>query len=459
MVAVGGLRTRRWTIEFAENPDSKLAIQGSDDRTSMPMLVTLLERYNMQYGCWTIATKERQPKSSTWSLDQHGKMEFWWRRFFNELYTSTNTNATLTTRNTMSWALHPVRQLRTQREDTDVMKKPKEDRWLELLNRVRFTTTKTDDKPRDKLARARWRRAMFIIKRMQAANLLLTPVGGGKLRHPSIRLLTKDMDTGYWLELIDPAHRYGSNLKYYHSVWKDSDTKQNFFYWLDFGEGKNLEIPECSREQLNREKIVYLNAEQRKHYLTSFKNGRIVWKLTGQPVTTDNKNKEEIREDYPIITDYLDETSSSGYHVQGKATIPRVKKCLHLNVVALIEKALRKSPIQKNAWMFVTDSQFNLYVGAKEAGKFQHTSFLAGGRVTCAGLIQIKEGILMSLAPLSGHYKCSSKHFELFVNKLEERGVNTTHVKIDWSLRLLKGLEMMKRWKNKKREKMKGKTK
>ena len=38
-------------------------------------------------------------------------------------------------------------------------------------------------------------------------------------------------------------------------------------------------------------------------------------------------------------------------------------------------------------------------------GNFQHSSFLAGGLVTSAGLISVKDGLIHTLSPLSGHYR------------------------------------------------------
>ena len=64
----------------------------------------------------------------------------------------------------------------------------------------------------------------------------------------------KMMDLQYFLEMVDHKHRYGSNLRKYHNYWKTQDTSQNFFYWLDEGEGKDFEHPVRSRERLEKEK-------------------------------------------------------------------------------------------------------------------------------------------------------------------------------------------------------------
>lgn len=48
----------------------------------------------------------------------------------------------------------------------------------------------------------------------------------------------KMMGLDYFLEMVDSKHRYGSHLRAYHGVWMRSDTNENFFHWLDHGEGK-----------------------------------------------------------------------------------------------------------------------------------------------------------------------------------------------------------------------------
>ena len=66
-----------------------------------------------------------------------------------------------------------------------------------------------------------------------------------------------------------------------------------------------------------------------------------------------------------------------------------------------------RRPKGPKTWIFVVDANANLYVGLKDVGRFQHSSFLFGARVMAAGLIKVKQGRLTSLVPLSGHYKCT----------------------------------------------------
>ncbi|KAI3407421.1 uncharacterized protein J3R85_020991 [Psidium guajava] len=54
----------------------------------------------------------------------------------------------------------------------------------------------------------------------------------------------------HWLEAIDLRHRYGHNLHLYHDVWVKSDSTQPFFYWLDVGRGKDINLEKCSRSRI-----------------------------------------------------------------------------------------------------------------------------------------------------------------------------------------------------------------
>lgn len=42
---------------------------------------------------------------------------------------------------------------------------------------------------------------------------------------------SKRLEEQHWLEMIDTKHRYGANLKWYHRIWHESGTEENFFRW------------------------------------------------------------------------------------------------------------------------------------------------------------------------------------------------------------------------------------
>ena len=45
-------------------------------------------------------------------------------------------------------------------------------------------------------------------------------------------------------------------------------------------------------------------------------------------------------------------------------------------------------------WIFVLSTFKTLYVGLKNKGTFQHSSFLAGGAILCAGRLEVEDGIV-----------------------------------------------------------------
>jgi predicted transcriptional regulator len=49
---------------------------------------------------------------------------------------------------------------------------------------------------------------------------------------------------------------------------------------------------------------------------------------------------------------------------------------------------------EKSKWIFVLSTTRALYVGKKQKGKFQHSSFLAGGATTAAGRLVAHQGVL-----------------------------------------------------------------
>lgn len=105
----------------------------------------------------------------------------------------------------------------------------------------------------------------------------------------------KVMDLQYFLEMVDVSHRHGSNLRAYHNEWKKADTTENFFYWLDKGEGKHVDLPTVSRERLEKEKVRYLSREERLNYLVKIDDeGRLRWAKNGLRISTNIEWKDSI---------------------------------------------------------------------------------------------------------------------------------------------------------------------
>ncbi|CDO73493.1 hypothetical protein BN946_scf185013.g128 [Trametes cinnabarina] len=288
--------------------------------------------------------------------------------------------------------------------------------------------------------------------------------------------------------------------QYYHARWQQEDTDENFFKWLDRGGGKNLSLKECPRERLEKERITYLSPEQRLNYLVRIDSeGKLRWARNGELVDTtagrwkdagggrgivpyDDRGGGTEPPDSSSASDRIsDPTSRSSNslandqdndmaHYVGLRRQPEnpVKRTLWNNFTlrGLVDRTLGKT-IKRNTWIYVSDKNFNIFIGIKgkyvltrlqspfsrlhqDPGTFQHSSFLAGGLVTSAGLISVKEGQIHTLSPLSGHYRTSIDHFKRFISVLDERGVDMSKVKISKAELALWGIEHLGVFKKKK---------
>ncbi|XP_075104463.1 IQ domain-containing protein IQM3 [Nicotiana tabacum] len=179
----------------------------------------------------------------------------------------------------------------------------------------------------------------------------------------------------HWIEAIDPRHRYGHNLHIYYEEWCKTDSGQPFFFWLDLGDGKKVDLNECSRSKLQKQSIKYLGPQEREHYEYIVAEGRIVHAKTGN---------------------LLDTTKG----------LPRAK------------------------WIFVMSTSKRLYAGEKKKGMFHHSSFLAGGATSAAGRLVVEDGRVISISAYSGHYRPTEDRLDSFLSFLNENGVNLDEVEI-----------------------------
>ncbi|KAF8041942.1 hypothetical protein BT93_A0521 [Corymbia citriodora subsp. variegata] len=179
----------------------------------------------------------------------------------------------------------------------------------------------------------------------------------------------------HWVEAIDPRHRYGFNLQFYYDVWCNSDAGQPFFYWLDLGDGKDIDLKDCPRSKLRRQCIKYLGPQEREHFEYLVSEGKLVRKLSGELLDTN----------------------------EGP---PGAK------------------------WIFVVSPSHKIYAGQKKKGEFHHSSFLAGGAALAGGRLTVEQGILKSISARSGHYRPTADSLDRFLSFLKEKGVNLDEVQV-----------------------------
>ncbi|KAF5336821.1 hypothetical protein D9611_003124 [Ephemerocybe angulata] len=425
------------------------------------------------------------------------------------------------------------RTWRGKRGSTDVKEEyiNEEARWDDALANVRMEVARKEaaeaPEGETETPKRKWKRAVFLIGRLLDQHPLYSRAGGKRAEmSEETREYLKQLEGQHWLELIDRKHRYGSNLKVTlmqaKNTWDCCGLRAcvvlsptmarigysgellqvvsgsciifkrpiKLFSWrLDAGEGKDLDLKECSRERLESERIIYLSTEQRLNYLAKINDdGKLVWAKNNQPIDTTAGEWKDTEDGRGIISQHLPATPLASTNpntawpdVKGGEVVPKAparkgsavsggsrlsaegeqkqkmeathyaggaqgdhswQRYLwrHLTLRGLMEKLLRKT-VAKNTWMYISDMDFNIFIGIKETGYFQHSSFLAGGVVTSAGLIKVKNGQIRSISPLSGHYRTSVDHFHRFIDALREKNVDLSRVSMTKAEIALWGIE------------------
>ncbi|KAG8699931.1 hypothetical protein FRC08_005027 [Ceratobasidium sp. 394] len=366
------------------------------------------------------------------------------------------------------------------------------DRWQDAVTQAHAAINLQSAERGQNDPKSRMKRAVFLAGRLRDGEALRSDEEG--LPQASTEN-SKILETQHWLELTDGKHRYGSNrestpsVKFYHRKWQEEDTEENFFMWLDRGGGKDLSLPECSREQLEKERIIYLSKEQRANYLVKIdEEGLLRWARNGEYVDTKSNRWKDAGSGQGIVPMTLEEmrgaelaetpskhgkigfitsSSDSGLntgeeHYTETAVKPGDGKIMrafrnHFTSQGVMERLLRKT-VKKNTWIYVCDMKRNLFVGIKDTGSFQHSSLTAGGLISSAGLITVKSGRIHKLSPLSGHYRTSVQHFRLFLDDLARQGADLSKVQVTKAEMTLWGLEHYKRFQKAKQAKQKALT-
>lgn len=207
-------------------------------------------------------------------------------------------------------------------------------RWIEALKEARYTTTMRPKsrKQSSPEVRDRWKKAGALAQRVGSDATSEESESAAENDTERMRIrehkrkkkqerdgYAKMIGLEYYLEAVDHKHRYGSSLRKYHNVWKESDTKDNFFHWLDEGEGKNVDLEERPRKRLDTEYVRYLSTEERKKYLITIdKQGRFCWAKNGELVSTTTEFKDSIDGVVPVD----DKTPTWRQVTTGEADMP-----------------------------------------------------------------------------------------------------------------------------------------
>ncbi|XP_028770570.1 IQ domain-containing protein IQM5-like [Neltuma alba] len=175
----------------------------------------------------------------------------------------------------------------------------------------------------------------------------------------------------HWLEAVDPRHRYGHNILLYYNVWHRSQSSQPFFYWLDVGEGKEVNLERCPRSKLQHQCVKYLGPKEREEYEVIVEGGKLVYRQNGKVLDTRDRS----------------------------------------------------------IWIFVLSPTRSLYVGRRQMGLFHHSSFLAGAVPAVAGRLAAHEGVLKVIWLDSAYYLPTVESFREVISFLEEHNLDPSAVK------------------------------
>ena len=192
-----------------------------------------------------------------------------------------------------------------------------------------------------------------------------------------------------WLEVSDPKHRYGKNLRLYYKHWGSLGYPTNkFFDWLDShgeAEGQPLpDLPECPRAKLDSDTVLYI---------------------------TDS----EVTRSYALSI------------VSNQAGRGRV-----LDVDGV---PVRTGP---DGWIFVLRDQV-IYGAQKITAvtkhskqRFHHSSFFGGKAVAAAGIfLTDDDGFLTHLYPHSGHYRPGEADMQRILYYLCSENVDLKSFQVD----------------------------
>lgn len=166
----------------------------------------------------------------------------------------------------------------------------------------------------------------------------------------------------YYLEMLDPLHRYGPEAKLQFDTWAAGDRKELFLDWLE-----KQPLPPSVKGviQVPSDKLVA-------SHQIRFNGERIV-----------------VPARFPL--DWRQAIESGRYH----------------------------------ELIFVMDAATYMYVGIKVRGRFQHSSFFGGRPVKMAGMLHVDSSWrIRGVSNASGHYAPGPAKLADFLSRLKDRGFN-----------------------------------
>ncbi|KAJ8615217.1 hypothetical protein MRB53_034589 [Persea americana] len=251
---------------------------------------------------------------------------------------------------------------------------------------------------------------------------------------------------------------------------------------LDIGDGRDVDILECSRSLLRQQCIIYLGPQEREHYEYVPKDGRIIHKQTGELIDT-TQGSEKGKWIFVMSTTkklYAGQVCCEVRQI-GEGDRKRMRsrriwalcyKVLngkrnrkeHGSVWSLSETvagafcrlrnrrgtSLLRNPVSPT-WIVVPEGErLSTFLDSptavgkessywkktvavavtKKKGVFHHSSFLAGGATLAAGRFTAENGKLKAISAYSGHYRPTEENLNAFLSYLEQNGIKLDEIEI-----------------------------
>jgi hypothetical protein len=218
------------------------------------------------------------------------------------------------------------------------------------------------------------------------------------------------------LEVSDPKHRYGKNLRTYYDEWvrlglgaaldayRDEPVSPSqelagyeaFFLWLDNPHGLP-ELAHCPRTVLDGDTVTYCRAmADRWRYAVVFDSRGRLHRLRRQSSYGSERSLDSNADDAEYGEHSLISTGKSG----------------HIFVV-------------KDGVLYTHTKKID------QPPRFHHSSFFAGDVVEAAGILVCESGANLVLYPHSGHYRPKDKHFLNLLTMLKHNHVRLASVTVD----------------------------
>lgn len=188
-----------------------------------------------------------------------------------------------------------------------------------------------------------------------------------------------------YLEVLDPQHRRGQELRQYFMDWeRDDQFNGNFWDYLEKLNSEQL-------DPLQKAKVTYVESLAfRELFIVNFAGGLMRSCMS------------------PTVQNMI------------MSNAPLAQVMANAEEKLLDTTTWASQTLGENGWgAFVLSPAEVLYVGEHKNPTFHHSSFLCGAPVLAAGMIKVKQGRVVAIHEKNGHYRSGEHHVMSFLTLLK----------------------------------------